>query len=250
MSYESMIYLIPIFAVTAFVYASVGLGGASMYLAVLALFHVPYQDIPPAALACNIIVTAGVTCHFWRAGHVKPRLILPFIVTSVPMTFVGAGIKLSEPVFYRILAVVLIIAAVRTFFFKEGAHVRHAAGTRTAFIYAPLAGAALGALAGMIGIGGGLFLLPVILLLGWGDAKESAAAAGAFTLVNSAAGLVAHGAAGRFDWAFILPLACAVFVGGQLGAHCGARRFSPNAVRKIFAVILFGVAVRLLAAHF
>lgn len=241
-----MVYLIPIFAVTAFIYASVGLGGASMYLAMLAFFHVPYRNIPSAALACNIIVTAGVVYHFWRAGHVRPRLILPFIITSVPMTFVGAGIKMSEPVFYKILAVVLILAAVRTFLFKKGAQRSAVSGSKVTFIYAPLLGAALGTLAGMIGIGGGLFLLPVILLLGWGDAKESAATAGAFTLVNSVSGLIAQGVGGEIDWMLILPLACAVIVGGQIGAVCGAKWFSPSVVQKIFAVILFGVAVRLL----
>lgn len=212
----------------------------------LALFHIPYQNIPSTALACNIIVTAGVVYHFWRAGHVRPRLILPFIVTSIPMTFVGAGIKISEPVFYKLLAAVLILAAIKTFFFKSDAQRHIASGSEVTFIYAPLVGALLGTLAGMIGIGGGLFLLPVVLLLGWGNAKEAAATAGSFTLVNSVSGLIAQGVGGEIDWMFILPLACAVIVGGQVGAHCGARRFSPSVVQKIFAVILLGVAVRLL----
>lgn len=240
-----LIYLIPLFAIVAFLYSSTGLGGASTYLAILALFNVPYTNIPPISLSCNIVVTLGVVYHFYKAGHFKLNIITPFIVTSIPAAFLGGMLKLPEMKFKLILALLLAVVALRIFFWRAKEHETKEPTKFGSFVIGPLAGAVLGLISGMVGVGGGLLLLPVIVFLKWGSAKEAAAAAGLFTLLNSVSGLVAHGMKGEMNWALLLPLLIAVVVGGQIGARLGARKFPVAVVQRIFACILMIVAIRL-----
>lgn len=240
-----LIYLAPIFLVTALVYAMAGQGGGSAYLAILALAGIPYHNLPPIALSCNVVAIIGIAYQFIKAGYLKLRLVVPFIVTSVPAAFIGGTLTVPEIPFKILLICTLIIVSLKLFFWKEGEGEIELPSLKRAFIIGPMIGVVLGLLAGIIGIGGGIFLLPIIVLLRWGDAKQGAIAGGLFTLVNSISGLAGHGIRGIIDWHLLIPLAIAVIVGSQIGAHLGAKKLSAGIVQKVFAALLLGVAIRL-----
>ena len=242
---SALIYIAPLFLVAALVFALIGQGGASAYLAILALFNLPYSDIPSIALACNIVAALGVAYHFVRAGHLKFRLILPFIITSVPAAFFGGTLEVPESLFRTLLIITLFVVAIRFFFWKRPHEVRHPS-IKMAYLIGPLIGIILGLLAGIIGIGGGILLMPLIIIFRWGSIREAALAGGLFTLVNSTSGLIGHGTKGSIDLQLLIPLALVVLVGSQIGAHLGAKKISARIVQRIFAVLLFGVAIRLL----
>lgn len=243
---QVLFYLVPIFLLSSILYAMVGQGGASAYLAFMALFGVPHQTLPPIALTCNIIASAGIIYHFHRAGHIKLRLFWPFVATSVPAAFIGGMIKVSQKEFTIILAIVLFIISLKSFFFQLDAKDVRTPPCKILIPVGLIIGALIGLVAGMIGIGGGVLLLPVITLLKWGKAKEAAIAGGLFTLVNSVAALVGHGIRGTIDLKFLIPLAVAVAIGSQIGGFLGAKKFSENTIQKIFSFIILIIAVRLL----
>lgn len=240
-----LLYLVPIFFLIALLYSMIGQGGGSAYLAALALTNIQYQNIPPAALACNIAVTVSTVYHFVKEGHLKYRLIVPFLITSIPAAFIGGTISIPEKIFKFLLIIILVLISLRTFFWKEGNKNVILPSIKTAYIWGPVIGLILGLISGIIGIGGGILLLPAILLLGWGDAKQGAVAGGIFTLINSVSALLGHGVKGIIDINLMVPLLIAVVIGGQIGSRLGARKLSAQTVQKVFAVILFGVAIRL-----
>jgi uncharacterized membrane protein YfcA len=222
----------------AFGYAAVGHGGASAYLAALALAGVAPAQMRPVALSLNILVSAIATYKFWKAGHFRWRLFWPFGVVSVPLAFLGGAITLPGHAYKALVGSVLLYAAWQLWrSARAGDEMRPVQepplGAAMAF------GAALGLLSGLTGVGGGIFLSPVLLMLGWAATKQTSAVSALFILVNSIAGL----AAGLTMKAASLPayvwvLAGAVLVGGWLGAEYGSRRFANPLVRRILAVVL------------
>ena len=234
--------LVPLLAagmlVAAFVYATVGHGGASAYLAVMALAGVAPQEMRPVALLLNVFVSAIATFKFHRAGHFRWRLFWPFAIVSIPMAFVGGAITLPGHAYKILVGVVLVYAGWQLWLSaRAGDEIRPQRDP-------PLAsamgiGAAMGLLAGLTGVGGGIFLSPLLLMLGWAGTKQTSAVAAPFILVNSLAGLAA-GFALRVsalpDHVWIL--AAAVLVGGWVGAEYGARRFANPIVRRFLAVVL------------
>ncbi|MGH8676425.1 MAG: sulfite exporter TauE/SafE family protein [Burkholderiales bacterium] len=224
--------------VAAFVYATVGHGGASAYLAVMALAGVAPQEMRPVALLLNVFVSAIATFKFHRAGHFRWRLFWPFAIVSIPMAFVGGAITLPGHAYKILVGVVLVYAGWQLWLSaRAGDEIRPLRDP-------PLAsamgiGAAMGLLAGLTGVGGGIFLSPLLLMLGWAGTKQTSAVAAPFILVNSLAGLAA-GFALRVstlpDHVWIL--AAAVLVGGWVGAEYGARRFANPIVRRFLAVVL------------
>ena len=224
--------------VAAFAYASVGHGGASAYLAAMALAGVAPQEMRPIALALNILVSAIATYKFQRAGYFRWRLFWPFAVVSIPLAFVGGAITLPGQAYKILVGLVLIYAAWQLWrSARAGDEMRT---VREPPVAAAMAiGAAMGLLAGLTGVGGGIFLSPVLLMLGWAGTKQTSAVAAPFILVNSIAGL----AAGFTTKSASLPthmwiLAAAVLVGGWLGAEYGSRRFTNPLVRRILALVL------------
>lgn len=224
--------------VAAFAYASVGHGGASAYLAALALAGVAPAQMRPIALALNILVSAIATWKFQRAGHFRWRLFWPFAVVSVPLAFVGGAITLPGHAYKALVGAVLVYAAVQLWISaRAGDEMRP---VREPPLAAAMAvGAALGLLSGLTGVGGGIFLSPVLLLLGWAGTKQTSATSAAFILVNSIAGL----AAGFTMKSAALPthiwiLGVAVLIGGWFGAEYGSRRFANPIVRRVLAVVL------------
>jgi uncharacterized membrane protein YfcA len=232
-----------IFTLVAFFYASVGLGGGSSYTALLAIFGASVATIPMVSLTLNILVTTIGAIVFLFKGHARLRLIVPFLITSIPMAYLGGMIHLSKTIFYIILIVSLFFAVFRIYFSKE---IRPVLNDREKIIIALVCGAILGFIAGVTGIGGGVYLVPLIILIGLGTAKEAAACGAFFIWVNSVSGLIARLQHNAIDLEHYLPLIAGAVVGGLAGALLGAGRFHPQTMQKILGSILI-VAIFLLS---
>ncbi|MBF8965287.1 sulfite exporter TauE/SafE family protein [Pontibacter sp. FD36] len=237
------------FFVIAFVYASVGFGGGSSYLAVLAMYSLPFQEIRLIALLCNVVVVTGGTLLFIRHGQVNWKKIIPLVLVSVPMAFLGASLRLEQETFFVLLGCSLLTAAVllwrqnRSIPEQVDAHPTQANYTRDGLL-----GGSLGLLSGMVGIGGGIFLAPLLNLIRWDNARRIAATASLFILVNSISGIagqLTHLPA-SIDWNRILLLGIAVLAGGQLGSRIAIARFNPLVIRRMTAVLIFVAGIEVL----
>lgn len=234
-------------AVVAFLYASVGHGGASGYIAVMTLLGFAPEVVRPTALTLNLFVSAMAFAQFARAGHFRWSLFWPFAAASMPMAWLGARIHVEVMVYKRILAVCLVLAVARLLGLFGGGDERKAP---PAVPVALIIGALLGLVSGLIGIGGGILLSPLLLVFGWSTAKESAGISAAFIFVNSAAGLLSlafsKGLA-FFGTDHLLWITAAV-IGGALGAYIGARRFSQLRLRQVLGVVLLLASFKLFFA--
>jgi uncharacterized membrane protein YfcA len=245
MSSEAFL-LAPFFLLAAFLYSSVGHGGASAYLAILVLAGHPREAIAPTVLALNILVTLLGTINYYRAGHFDPRLLLPFILTSMPAAYLGGSVHVSEKTLSIILGITLLIAGLRFVVFTKPIAARQSLSPKLLFSVGLPVGFALGFLAGLIGIGGGIFLSPLLLVMGWADAKKTAAISAAFILLNSLSGLTAHVIKGTPDWTLLGTLAIAVLLGGGLGSYMGAFRLLPVTLQRLLGLVLLMASVKLL----
>ena len=232
----SISLLAVIFAVVAFFYASVGLGGGSSYTALLAIFGASTATIPMVSLTLNVLVTTIGSIVFLSQRHARLRLIAPFLISSVPMAYVGGMLQLPKMLFYMVLLISLAFAALRIYFPKETKQLE--LDDRGKFLLALGCGAVLGLIAGIAGIGGGVYLVPLILLLGLGTAKEAAACGAFFIWVNSMAGLAARLQFNSIDLMPYMPLIIGAVVGGLTGSILGAGRFEPRTMQKILGSVL------------
>lgn len=240
---EPLVLAFAILAV-AVLYSSVGHGGASGYLAVMALAGLAPATMRPAALALNLFVAGLAAWQFARAGWFAWRLFWPFAATSIPLAAVGGALSLPDPVYKRIVGIALLFAAWHLF---RTAGRAHEAGVRPPAPALALAtGAGLGLLAGLTGVGGGIFLSPLLLAAGWAGAKETAAVSALFILVNSAAGLAAFLATGGSPPVELWPLAPAAAAGGAAGSAAGALRLRGAAIRRLLAGVLLLAGVKFL----
>jgi uncharacterized membrane protein YfcA len=232
--------------VAAFGYAAVGHGGASAYLAAMALAGMAPQDMRPVALLLNILVASLATWKFYRAGHFSWRLFWPFAAVSVPFAYVGGAISLPGQAYKALVGLVLLYAAWQLW--RSGRGGEEMRPVREPPLPAAMAiGAAMGLLAGLTGVGGGIFLSPLLLMLGWARTKQTSAVAAPFILVNSAAGLTAVFIAGDASLpGYVAFLAPAVIVGGWLGAEYGSRRFANPLVRRVLAVVLAAAGAKMI----
>lgn len=231
-----ILLLAVIFAAVAFFYASVGLGGGSSYTALLAIFGASMATIPTVSLSLNLLVTTVGSIVFLAQGHGRLRLILPFVLTSIPMAYVGGMLHLPKMLFYPVLLVSLTFAALRIY--RPGEIKVLPLGNQGRVILSLSCGAVLGLIAGITGIGGGVYLVPLILLLGLGTAKEAAACGAFFIWVNSAAGLIPRLQQSELDPLVFAPLALGVLIGGLAGSFLGAGRFEPQTMQKILGSVL------------
>jgi uncharacterized membrane protein YfcA len=244
--------LIFFFALIAFVYASVGFGGGSSYLSVLALYALPFKEIRLIALLCNIIVVTGGTIVFIRNKQVDWKKILPVAIASVPLAFLGARLKISQDTFFIILGISLLTAAallwVKT---KAATNLEAAEPSKLNYLKDAALGGAIGFLSGMVGIGGGIFLSPLLNLMKWDTPKKIAATASVFILVNSISGIAGQLSTlpAGLDYKRIAMLCVAVFVGGQIGSRMGAVRFNPLLIRRLTAALVFIAGVEVLWKH-
>jgi uncharacterized protein len=232
----------------SFVYASVGHGGASAYIAAMALAGLAPAEMRPIALTLNVLVSSLATYKFWRAGHFRWPLFWPFAAVSIPFAYLGGAINLPGGVYKVVVGAVLAYAAWPLW--RSGKGGEEMRPVRVPPVSLALAiGAALGLLAGLTGVGGGIFLSPLLLILGWAGTKQTSAVAAPFILVNSIAGLVAGVVAGTA----VLPgtiwvLAAVVVVGGWLGAEYGSRRFANPLIRRVLAVVLVVAGAKMMLA--
>lgn len=239
-SCNMLIDFLPIlFAVIAFVYASVGFGGGSSYLALLALAAVPFQEMRLIALICNVIVVSGSTILYVQKKEVDFRKILPLVALSVPAAFIGAKMRISEHTFFQLLGISLIVAALLLWFQPQRREDSAPLPPRP--LREGALGGAIGLLSGMVGIGGGIFLSPVLHFFRWDTARKIAATATVFILVNSISGIagqLTHLPA-ELNWSRIALLGAAVLLGGQLGVRVSTARFNAAIVRRLTALLVF-----------
>jgi hypothetical protein len=230
--------------VAVVLYSTVGHGGASGYLAAMALFNLAPEVMKPTALVLNLFVAGLGTVRYARAGCFAWNVFWPFAVLSIPCAFIGGTLKLPVHVYKMILGVVLLFAAWRLAFKQSQ---RAPAQTKPIVLPTALAmGAAIGLLSGLTGVGGGIFLSPLLLLLGWADVRKTAGVSAAFILVNSAAGLLGHIKSVQSVPLQIIWWAPAAFIGGIVGSELGARRFTPLTMRRLLAAVLVVAGLKML----
>jgi uncharacterized membrane protein YfcA len=225
--------------IMAFLYASVGHGGASGYLAVMAIFAVAPALMKQTALILNLGVSLFAFYQFYRQGYFRLALFWPFALTSVPMSYLGAQFVLSDANYKRILGVCLLLAIIRML-----ANFKSLEKRSLNLYLALLFGAMIGLLSGMIGIGGGIILSPVLLLMRWASLKEAAAVSALFIFVNSVAGLLGIKHWIPVDPSIIFWISSAL-IGGMLGARWGAQFASNKAIRFVLALVLLIASVKL-----
>ncbi|GAA4466090.1 sulfite exporter TauE/SafE family protein [Nemorincola caseinilytica] len=237
------------FLTIAFIYASVGFGGGSSYLAILALYAVPRYEMKLTALVCNIIVVTGGTFLFIRRRELQFSKVLPIAIASVPMSFIGARLHVSQATFFVLLGTCLIMAGIFLWLQPSKTDVPlkdH--DTKPNYLRDALLGGSIGLLSGMVSIGGGIFLAPVLNLLHWDTPKKIAATASFFILINSIAGLAGQLSSLQtsVDTTRIALLAIAVLAGGQLGSRLGIAKLSPALIRRLTAVLVFAAGIEVL----
>ena len=192
---DEPVLLLTLIFIAAFLYSSVGHAGASGYLAVMAFLSVPALVMRPTALVLNIVVATIATARFAAAGHFSTRLFWPFAVTSIPFAFIGGSLVVPSRVYSVLVALVLIAAAVRLGLEREAGGQMPARAQRLPLLAALISGALIGLLSGLTGTGGGIFLSPLLLFMGWAETRPSGGVSAAFILVNSIAGLAGNLAA-------------------------------------------------------
>jgi len=227
----------------AFLYAAVGLGGASGYLALMALYGVAPEEMKPTALVLNLFVSLTSFIQYYRGGYFSKKLFIPIAAASIPLAFIGGMITVEENIYKRILGILLLFPVIRFFFFKNVDDSELKPHNTT---IAVVTGGVVGLLSGMIGIGGGIILSPILLLLHWTNQKQTAAISAAFIFVNSVAGLggmVTQGISFTGDMMMYIIVA---FTGGLLGAYLGSKKFNQNVLKYVLATVLLMASYKLL----
>jgi hypothetical protein len=236
------IFLIAAIFIVAVLYSSVGHGGASGYLAVMAFFAVVPDVVRPTALTLNLFVAGIATVQYYRAGHFSWRVFLPFAAASIPLAFIGGAIQLPTGVYKVVLGAVLVAAAIRLAWnLKSDDEIND-----LPVWLAVIIGAVIGLLSGLVGVGGGIFLTPVLLLLHWARAKTAAAVSALFIFVNSAAGLLGNYAQAEMPPMHVWFWIAAAVAGGLIGSTLGVKRFDSLTLRRVLAVVLIAAGAKLI----
>jgi uncharacterized membrane protein YfcA len=235
--------IVLVLAITAILYSAVGHGGASGYLALMAIFGVEVAVMKSTALTLNVFVSLISFYAFYKSGNFKWKILLPFILGSIPMAFIGARLDIDPKLYKIILGIFLVIAVSRMLLFKS----EDIENTKEVkFLPALIIGSLLGLFSGMIGIGGGIILSPILILLRWANLKETAAISAAFIFVNSASGLIGMGLEKQFyPNENIIIWVVAGVIGGVIGGVLGSSKLSTNNLKYFLAVVLFAASIKL-----
>lgn len=234
--------MIPIFFLIALIYSAAGFGGGSSYLAVLTLFPLEFTEVRMIALLCNIVVVSGSVYVFYQNDFLRIRKVLPLVLLSVPFAYFGGSLKINQSIFFIILGLTLFIAAILMLIKKQDKTVKF-----PPYING-IIGGGIGFLSGLVGIGGGIFLSPLLYLSRWNIPKVIAATTASFILVNSVAGLIGQVHTNGFsvDFQVIVLLLITVLIGGQIGSRLTASWINPQIVRRITAFLILFVSLRIL----
>ncbi len=242
-----MIILSILFFVTAILYSSVGFGGGSTYLALLLIWGIPYQIFPVIALSCNIIVVSGNCFNYIRAGNLNLKLLTPYLIGSIPLAFIGGSLPIEKKFFEILLFIVLAIAGSLLLFKFRSYDDKEKDYKKIPIIISIFIGGILGFVSGAVGIGGGIFLSPILFLLRVGKPKHIITAASLFILINSFSGIIGQLTKNSVlneiqDYWFLL---LAVLVGGQVGNFLNLKIFPTRILALVTAGLVLFVAVRM-----
>jgi len=247
-----MTLLVILFLVSAILYSSVGFGGGSTYLALLLIWGVPYFIFPVIALFCNIIVVSGNCFNYIRAGNLNFKLLLPYLVGSIPLAYIGGSLPVEKKLFEILLFLVLAIAGILLLFNFKSYDDKDESYKKIPPIISVFIGGILGFISGVVGIGGGIFLSPILFLLRSGIPKHIVTAASLFILLNSIFGII-----GQLSKNIVLSeiqnywyLLLVVFIGGQIGNFLNLKIFPTRALALVTAFLVLFVAVRILIGFF
>lgn len=245
---DDPLLLAALFFAAAVLYSSVGHAGASAYLAAMGLLGVVPDVARPTALALNIVVASFVTYRFWRRGYITWRALVPFLIGSIPLAFIGGSLPISGDLYKQLVGVVLIVAAIQLARTARMAAQRDTGQAAPAPPTAPaiVIGAGIGFLSGLTGTGGGIFLSPVLLIAGWAETRAASGMAAGFILANSLSGL-----AGNLSRLEALPPALplwigVVVVGAVIGAEIGTRKAPTFRLRELLSVVLVIAGLKLI----
>ena len=242
-----MLILSILFFVTATLYSSVGFGGGSTYLALLLIWGVPYYIFPAIALLCNIFVVSGNCFNYIRAGNLNLKLLAPYLIGSVPLAFIGGSLEIDKSLFEVLLFFVLYVAGILLLFKFKSYDDTESNYKKIPFIVSLFIGSSLGFISGIVGIGGGIFLSPILFLLKAGKPQHIVTTASIFILINSISGIVGQLTKNAvFNeisnyWMLLL----AVIIGGQLGNFLNLKVFSTKILALLTAVLVIFVAIRI-----
>ena len=235
------------FLVTALIYSSVGFGGGSTYLALLLLWGIPYTIFPIIALACNIIVVSGNSFNYIRAGNFNFKLLLPYLFGSIPFALIGGSIQIEKELFEIILFFVLGIAGILLLINFRSYGNNSSSYKALPLYFSFLIGVILGFVSGIIGIGGGIFLGPILYLFRAANPKHIAAVVSLFILINSISGIIGQITKNQnlFEVKEYFYLLIAVFIGGQIGNFLNLKLFSTKILALITSILVIFVAIRM-----
>lgn len=237
--------IVSFFAI-AILYASVGFGGGSSYLAILALTSLAFTEIRATALICNIVVVSNSTILYYKNGFYNFKKVMPLVIASIPLAFLGGYLRIEERIFFLLLGCSLLAAAILMLVRKKSITPENI--KQSSFLKSFGFGGSIGFISGLVGIGGGIFLAPLLHLAKWDNSKKIAATASLFILVNSIAGLGGQLFNPSFTIAPTLTILLAVstFIGGQIGTRIGIKLISPENLKKATAVLILYVAFKII----
>ena len=242
-----MIILSIFFFITAILYSSVGFGGGSTYLALLLIWDIPYYIFPVIALVCNIIVVTGNSINYLRAGNHNIKLLVPFLIGSIPLAFLGGTLKIDKEIFEILLFLVLSIAGFLLLLNNKAYENKEIIIRKLNYIVSIIIGSILGLVSGVIGIGGGIFLSPILFLLKADNPKNIVTTASLFILVNSISGVFGQLTKENIfsELIIYLPLFLSVLIGGLLGNYINLKIFSNRVLALITSLLVIFVAIRM-----
>ena len=242
-----MIILSILFFVTAILYSSVGFGGGSTYLAILFIWGVPYFIFPLIALACNIVVVSGNCFNYIKAGNLNLKLLIPYLIGSIPLAFIGGSLPVEKKFFEILLFLVLAVAGVLLLFNFKSYEDKEENYRKIPLVISVLVGGILGFISGVVGIGGGIFLSPILFLMRAGKPKHIVTSASLFILINSLSGII-----GQLTKNVVLSeiqnywfLLLAVLIGGQVGNFLNLKIFSTRVLALVTSCLVLFVAIRM-----
>jgi hypothetical protein len=244
---SQLLLLSGLFFIIATLYSSVGFGGGSSYLAILAIFLISFYTIRSIALVCNLLVVSISTYWFIKSKVFNWKLFYPFVITSIPLAYIGASFRLEERVFFIILGLTLITSSIFLIWQTKRLDKERKAKATPSFLNYILGGV-IGLLSGLVGIGGGIFLAPLLHHLKWNKTITIAALSSFFILVNSLSGIIGLAVNNTLQLPIkeTIVLAIAVLLGGQLGIRISLKKLTPSLIKKITALLVFIVGLRVL----